>query len=319
MGVGVNFLILIPIVALPVLVQNGTISLLDEFLILEAIIFMLSYLVVALAKIRGKRGAKLKVGGFIFIFLSVIVLTLAYLTSAKTPPNWFLLLIPVDFVILAIPLYLYSVNRREPNLSNSVFSEKYTSILNELFSESLEEGHEVYLSSIGNRRSYASTTNGKRWKIRLSANSTDDLTEGEIRMLLAETYISRKKGTALKLASLSAGLVALYLDLLIAMPLLKDMLPSLSTLFLAVAMASFVLLFSLPFYILALFTHSTIRTDTVVVERFGSGNELKELIRKNSDLRVPPPTLTERQLKRYNSRLQKNLTRRIESINRLES
>lgn len=60
-------------------------------------------------------------------------------------------------------------------------------------------------------------------------------------------------------------LVAPYIDLLIAMPILKDVLPSLSLVFPGVAIASFVLLLSLPFHMLSLFSRAAIRADRSAV------------------------------------------------------
>ncbi|AKA47960.1 hypothetical protein IX51_01370 [uncultured archaeon] len=60
-------------------------------------------------------------------------------------------------------------------------------------------------------------------------------------------------------------LVAPYIDLLIAMPILKDVLPSLSLVFPGVAIASFVLFLSLPFHMLSLFSRAAIRADRSAV------------------------------------------------------
>lgn len=318
-GIGVNFLVIIPLLILPQLVYQGILSLAESFLIVESIIFILTFLLVRRIPSQGKKALKLKTGGLIFTMVSVIVLSLVYLTSVKTPPNWFLILIPVDVVILSVPVYLYYVNRKPPILSGVVISEEHTSVLREMFPESRELGHEVYLMNRRNIRNYATTTNGRNWKINLTSDAPAELSDGEIRMLLAETYINKKKGFVLKLVALGAALVALYIDLLIALPVLKDIYPSLSTMLLGVVIATFVLLFSLPFYVYALFLRSTIKTDRTVAERFGNSEDLKRVIRKVAELRLPPSTLSEGQLRRYTRRREKHMARRIDAIERVSN
>lgn len=314
MGIGINFLFLIPVIALPQLIRNGTLTLAEGFLIVELIILLLSYLLVRTLPGKGRAGLKVKAGAAVFTFVSAIVIPLMYLTTVKTPPNWFLILIPINVVILAVPAYLYYVNGKAPNLSGAVLNDNYTSMLHEMFPESRETGHEVYMSSRLNMRNFASTTNGKDWKITLTSDAPGELTEGEIRMLLAETYTSRKKNVALRLVALAAFLVAIYIDLLIAMPVLKGMYPPLSMEFLAVVIASFALLLSLPFYIFALFSRSTIKIDRSIARKFGNPADLKGLIRKTSEIRVPPSSLSSSQLDRYNRRKERTLSRRFEAI-----
>lgn len=314
-----NFLV---IVAVPQLIQSGTISLALGLLI-GAISVLIS---VSLLSFRLKESAQKKAVMKIYVAIAAIALVLMesfiYTLSGVSSAYGYLVIVPITIAILLAPIYLYYRSFRDPRLDGLSLNQDLTDRLSNTFTPESVSGHEVYESEKTLRGTrFATTTDGRKWKVLVSKDALEDLTSDELYLLAVRKYLEKSNNTAMRLIWIIAILIAAYVDVLIVLFWLTPHLPpDYAIIILGITAVTVVAIFLLPFELMFLSLRSSMKIDRLILDQTGKSEELVSLIRKTTG---PSDALkarmSARQIERGQRRSNKMINKRIKRIKSRQS
>ena len=311
--------VVVAFVIFPQLVSSGKVTLLEGLAIPAAVMLALSVvLVVTLPKNVTNKGRAI-VFLSVFGISTIIIDSIVYLSSVPGSKYGYLLLIPVTCAVYSPFLYLLYRLGKDPSLVNYEFSREYSNILSSMLPDDYSYRPEVYVSKTGKQRSYVSATDGRNWKIVLDKMAIVELSPEELRVGMLRVYLGKSTNSTVKFILLMFSLVALYIDLLIGLPILQSYLPpSMSLVVLAGVIITFVCVVTTPLYILRIFYWMISNDDRLLLRRIRVPNDLKSFIIKQSTFVQANLPVTRRSAGKAATRRDKFMARRLSAIDTFE-
>ena len=310
----VGFLIFIAtIMVTPQAVISGRIS-----LILGLIISFAGAIIATFISWRGilsalRKSSSRKMAIWSYALSSLIAVPAVFIMSSKYSSLYFLLVIPVDCLLLYLPIYLKYRENRPPNISNLEFSEKYTSQLKNALSGKAEYIPDVYISDSIRGRRLAYATTGNEFKIVVAKEAEGRLSDSEIETLLVMKFFEKKSNYGKKLVySIAAYFLFLFDAIFLMMGASRAILTTVQQIYLlVVTFVAVVLIFLTPFVIKGLLMYFEKRQDRYLAENYGHTEDIISLVKKQNEILIPLRPLSEKQYNSYLKRLQKMTKKRI--------
>ena len=310
----VGFLIFIAtIMVTPQAVISGRIS-----LILGLIISFAGAIIATFISWRGilsalPKSSSRKMAIWSYALSSLIAVPAVFIMSSKYSSLSFLLVIPVDCLLLYLPIYLKYRENRPPNISNLEFSEKYTSQLRNALSGKAEYIPDVYISDSIRGRRFAYATTGKEFKIVVAKEAEGRLSDPEIETLLVMKFFEKKSNYGKKLVySIAAYFVFLFDAIFLMMEASRAILTTFQQIYLLGVTFAVVVLISLsPFVVKELLMYFEKRQDRYLAENYGHTEDIISVVKKQNEILIPLRPLSEKQYNSYLKRLQKMTKKRI--------
>ena len=320
LGLMVFITTIIAINIIPQLILSGKLSMLAGLLVCLPVAIFLSAVIAFGARNTISVRTKSKIFAICTLLLYVFIASVIYIISSRNTSTELFLIIPVDLVIFAFPLYLYFRTMRPASLSGLESSEEYTRKLNALLNIQGINSHTVYISNRPIGRRYVDTSNGKDWKILLKKEAISELSPEETEAAILEAYFARSANVSLKIIFAAAGIIAALVDVLLIMNILAKIVPASDQLAVLIVMAADVV--AIPASLLSLspmLARFQAGVDKKVVKCLASPVPLKSIVIKTSKLMVPLRPLTEKQRVRYFKRVDKMMARRLYYIGSFEA
>ena len=219
------------------------------------------------------------------------------------------LLIPIDLVLLSLPLYVtFRGTRgiREGDEYSSELSERLATLTG-------NASHKVYIRT-GTAPSMAGTTDGSDWSMIIYNSTLERLNDEELEMLMLEKYYSKEVGHAKSIIYFAFGTFVFLADLILATYIIgMNLPPAYEEYILPTQAVILVMIFALPFLIKRKSVSHYREIDKKILSVNGNRMALISLIEKENDF-DPPATMTQYQYYRYKDRQKKNAESRIKNI-----
>ena len=244
---------------------------------------------------------------------SLIAVPAVFIMSSRYSSLYFLLVIPVDCLLLYLPIYLKYRENRPANISNLEFSEKYTSQLRNALSGKAEYIPDVYISDSIRGRRFAYATTGKEFKIVVAKEAEGRLSDPEIETLLVMKFFEKKSNYGKKLVySIAAYFVFIFDAIFLMMEASRAILTTFQQIYLLGVTFAVVVLISLsPFVVKELLMYFEKRQDRYLAENYGHTEDIISVVKKQNEILIPLRPLSEKQYNSYLKRLQKMTKKRI--------
>jgi len=305
----------VAILMIPQLVQSSRIDVFMGMILALPFSVAVAFLLLISGGIRILRRLSVWIYVIASVFSYVFIGSIVYIFSSKDSMNKILLFLPIDSVIFAIPLYLLYRIGKPAILNPEDLSSEYTRRLHDLLSESDSEDHSVYISHRKLMRSYAETSNGRKWHVLLKQDSIQELSPNQIDAAMLEAYYSRKYGLSKKLLLSGAAYVATSVDLLLmASVLLSITTSSYAMYFLIISAVAVVMMAITPFFLSLILSYLRLKVYTAVLRDFPSPDSLVSVIKKTASLMVTLRPMTQKQQMRYLEKINRITQKRINKI-----
>lgn len=222
-----------------------------------------------------------------------------------------ILLIPVDFVIMSIPIFsIFNIKKKYNDLE---FNPDLTSRLAYLTGNN---DHEVYTKE-NTTYSFGGIINGNPWKIVIHKSALNILNEKELDVLLLELYYKKATKMSDKIVLFTFSFIMFLFDLYVASFIVSINVSSIYFPYLTgITIGSLILLFISPIFILHIISKGYISVDKKILLHNIDKNDLISLINKENNYE-PYRSMTPGQYYRFKEKQKKNAKRRIENLDKV--
>lgn len=271
------------------------------------VIFTLS-LLFSMRKLKSKN--KFKNIIIIFIMAYILLESNAMIFSIHKIIS-LILLIPVDSVIMSIPIFsIFNIRKKHNDLE---FNADLTSRLSYLIGNNAPE---VYTKE-NLTHGFGGIINENPWKIVVHKNALDALNEKELDALLLELYYKKATKMSDKIVLFTFSFIAFLFDLYISSFIVSMNVSSIYFPYLiGITIGSLILLFISPVFILKIISKGYISVDKEILLHNIDKNDLISLINKENNYE-PYTAMTPGQYNRFKEKQKKNAKRRIENIDKV--
>lgn len=308
------------ILLIPQLVQYNRISVGEGVVLALPFAIAIAYVFLKFGRIQGNQHIKARIFLLVSIISYIFLGSVVYILSAHGTVNRLLVFIPIDTVILAVPAYLLYRDSKPAILNPDDLSQEYTEKLHSLLGDSAADNHDVYISRSRIVRSYADTSKGKEWHVRLKEDAIQQLDPYQIDAVLLDAYYSRKNGVGKKIILAGTAYVIIAVDLLLISSVLMTLISSAYSIYLLVSSAAgVVMIAAIPFFILSFSSFLQSMSDRDVIKHLSNADYFVSAIQKKSSLIIPLRPMTQKQQLRFSRRISRMTEKRINKIKKLTS
>ncbi|WMT50800.1 MAG: hypothetical protein RE471_07420 [Ferroplasma sp.] len=250
----------------------------------------------------------IKYTAIVFIFALIMFESIMALITIHSIAS-IALLVPIDLVLLSLPLYITfrsSRGIRDGDEYSNELSERLASLTG-------NSNHKVYIRNAAGP-ALGTATDGNDWSILIFSSAFSRLNDEEIEMLMLEKYYNKELGRSWNMLYAIFGAFVILTDLVLATYILGMNLPPADEAYIIPSqIVIFIAIFSLPFIIMRKSISSYRDIDRKILSVNGNRMALISLIEKENDY-DPPGTMTKYQYNRFKERQRQNAERRIRNI-----